>query len=361
MRIVLSRPLNLPKFLALRRGRLPAVILLVAACAPSAGLAAQLSIAPRASLYFDNISQRQSGQQKLDQQSVDQLVANIDAQYKTQFGPTASLRRTGSESSSSNNQVSYRLLGATFSFAWPGHERVQVSLTGQYGTSDVAVSSVLTLGTEFSLGTLRVRDTAAASVRGNTRLQRADVEATLQFPLNETISLMGGLRVEQTGVDSRGTQTFNTSLNVYNAVAQLNGFPPLLNVSSNVSAVSSRATIRLYSLRFGAAGFAPVGDHHLFFINGFLHASHTPGVSATRTFAPIATPQNISVDRVRIPGETSIGPDITVGYLYRITDRLAVDFRYRAVIYFPVSGISNFSDSRVNHGASASFSFSLGR
>jgi hypothetical protein len=59
--------------------------------------------------------------------------------------------------------------------------------------------------------------------------------------------------------------------------------------------------------------------------------------------------------------ETTVGPDISVGYMYRVSDRFGVDLRYRATVYFTVSGPSDFKDSRVNHGVGLGFTTWIGR
>jgi hypothetical protein len=41
--------------------------------------------------------------------------------------------------------------------------------------------------------------------------------------------------------------------------------------------------------------------------------------------------------------------------MYRFSDRFGVDVRYRATVYFPISGPSEFKDSRVNHGIGTGF------
>jgi hypothetical protein len=41
--------------------------------------------------------------------------------------------------------------------------------------------------------------------------------------------------------------------------------------------------------------------------------------------------------------------------MYRLSDRFGIDLRYRATVYFPISGPNDFKDARVNHGAGLGF------
>ncbi len=101
-----------------------------------------------------------------------------------------------------------------------------------------------------------------------------------------------------------------------------------------------------YSLRGGAAAYAAFDEKHLFFVNGMFHVTRNPGVSIRNTF------QTQTV-KAKDGGETFIGPDFAVGYIYQLSDRFALDVRYRATIYFPIAGDFDFEDSKVKHGSDA--------
>ncbi|MFO1426536.1 MAG: hypothetical protein U1F11_06105 [Steroidobacteraceae bacterium] len=315
-------------------------------------------LTPRAAVYFDNLSQRQSGRRAINDRGVDALVAAADAQVRAAFGPTAGVRRTGSESTRSSDQVQYDLFGASAGFGWEGHEAVQVVLSGLYGSADVTANDILSIDSQFFVGSTQVPDVAIIANRSATRLHRLDLEATVQYRRCETVAWVGGLRLEQTRAESTALQTFTSSQNAVNYVAQLLGVPPTLEVGTSSARVTNGATVRLYGGRFGLAAFAPFRERHLFFVNAFLHASFVPAMR-TRVVATPVGGGATTVENVSIPSETTVGPDLTVGYMYRFTDRLALDVRYRAIAYFPVSGPYGFNEPRVNHGASIGLSLSI--
>jgi len=62
---------------------------------------------------------------------------------------------------------------------------------------------------------------------------------------------------------------------------------------------------------------------------------------------------------IDIKSESAIGPDISVGYVHRFTDTIGLDVRYRAIVYFPISGSRSFDDPRVNHGINAGLTFNF--
>jgi len=103
-----------------------------------------------------------------------------------------------------------------------------------------------------------------------------------------------------------------------------------------------------------------VNDRHLFYVNGLLHLSHyNPGLRFFTNSQGQSSGQTIR--SAIYDSETTVGPDISVGYMYRVSDRFGVDVRYRATIYFTVSGPSDFKDSRVNHGVGLGFTTWIGR
>ena len=136
--------------------------------------------------------------------------------------------------------------------------------------------------------------------------------------------------------------------NFFNLVARLTGLPPIVLTTPAPVHADENTTNWIYSMRFGAAAYAAVGEKHLFYVNGLLQLSYNPDADY-HTFSGGSTATQ------SIPGETTLGPDISVGYMYRISDRFGVDVRYRGTVYFTVSGPSNFKDSRVNHGPSLGF------
>ena len=231
-------------------------------------------------------------------------------------------------------------------FGWKGDDATQIAFTGLYGhTSE---RDTLIVGQLFNFGYegVNVQDTAIQSSHRNGEFTRVDLEATLQHRLNETFSLIVGLRAERTNAQLTQVSTFVQSSNFVNLFAAKNGLPPIYTLPQPPGLAVLSQTSWIYSARVGAAAFAPVGDKHLFYVNGLLQVSHDPRANLETNFLVTSAAQE---------SVTMIGPDFSVGYLYRISDRFALDLRYRATVYFPISGPSSFKDSRVAHGPSLGF------
>ena len=119
------------------------------------------------------------------------------------------------------------------------------------------------------------------------------------------------------------------------------GEPAALGLRTNTFLKDARQTLRVYSLRFGGAAFAELGDRHAFFVQALLNVSHQPAAGAVQLTTHlsassgvpglVATLQPASTQVGESASETSIGPDLTVGYQYRISERLAVDLAWQRV------------------------------
>jgi hypothetical protein len=328
---------------------------------------AEWSITPRAALYFDNVGQRQSAfndntpehQALLNNINSQLVAANISAR---QLGlPPATLKVDPIDTVQRADQITFPQVGATLTFGWRDSESTQISITALYGKTSAEALRLSTESYHYNAFGANIVDTDAINSQLQIDVKRLDLEVTLQHRLNETFSLIGGIRAERTSSDERASTTELTSANfgnfyVYNlnqyAISQgfPAPFPPI--VSFEIPPVT--ATVKFsgvtYSARIGAAAYAPVGEKHLFYVNGLLHASWQARVDGTIHYG-----NGTSFRTLALPAETSLGPDISVGYMYRFSDRFGVDVRYRAQVYFPVSGPFSFDDARVNHGVGVGF------
>jgi hypothetical protein len=318
---------------------------------------AEVSITPRVGYYFDNTSQRQSA---VDYSS---LESEEDLQLEEDFVELlgGDLAIGPYESARNSSQLAFPQFGATVTFTLPSSQATQFAFTALYGETSSEGTEIIQRLKAYSVLGLLIRDTEVTNVHTTADYTRLDLEATVQHRLNETFSLIGGVRAERIYVSGSDGYASVQSYHLYNAVNdQLGlGLPPNYQEAEPRNVETYHATSWTYSGRIGAAAFAPVGEKHLFYVNGLLQVSYHPAntVHFTNSSGSSQTEGNGAV----FEEETSIGPDISVGYMYRASDRFGIDLRYRATVYFTVDGPSDFEDSRVNHGIGLGFTTWLGR
>lgn len=343
----------------LLRAALSGTALLLALTTPPAR--AETSITPRFGYYFDNTSQRQSA---IDYSTLaDAGEAAAEASFVRQFGGSFAIGDF--ETARNSSQLAFPQYGGTLTFTLPAHETTQVALTALYGRTSGTGQELIQRFRAYSVFDLLIRDTELYSVRTNADYTRLDLEGTLQHRLNETFSLIAGMRAERFTID--GTDAFAAvqSYHLYNAVIAQLGLPldPYYQTAEPRHLETYRAASWTYSGRIGAAAFASAGDRHLFYVNGLLQLSYRRAndVHFTNAAGQSGSSKGLEFNSAAYRSESSLGPDISVGYLYRLNDRLAIDVRYRATVYFTVNGPSDFKDSRVNHGLGVGFTTWLGR
>lgn len=122
--------------------------------------------------------------------------------------------------------------------------------------------------------------------------------------------------------------------------------------------LNTKSTLETFSLRAGVTAFVPVNQSLIAFFNGMAHVSHQPDYTVTDTLFGMNN-EVIGTNVLTNSGEISAGPDIAVGAQFLITDNISLDIRYRAILFFPLSGDYSFSDARVNHGVNMGVSFRL--
>lgn len=318
---------------------------------------AEVSITPRAGYYFDNTSQRQSAIDFSSLRSEEDVA--LEQAFVEQFGGSFAIGDY--ENARNAAQLSFPQFGATVTFTLPSSEATQFAFTALYGKTSGEGNELIQRFRAYSVFDLLIRDTEVTSVHTTADYKRLDLEATMQHRLNETFSLIGGLRAERFFVAGSDSYASAQSYHLYNAVIAELGLPldPFYQTAEPRNVETYRATSWTYSGRVGAAAFAPVGEKHLFYVNGLLQVSYHPAntVHFTNRSGSGQTAGNGAV----FEAETSVGPDISVGYMYRLSDRFGIDVRYRATVYFTVDGPSDFEDSRVNHGIGLGFTTWLGR
>lgn len=346
---------------------------LLACVAPASH--AEWSFTPRAALYFDNAVQRQTGidfnsdparlKYIADQQATIAAINTITPALAA-FGvvvPPTTISADAATTARRTTQAKYPQFGGTLTFDWRGSESTQVALTALYGETDAKLDEITTQYFRYTSFNSSAIDSIELNSHAEGDLSRLDLELTVQHRLNETFSYIGGLRAERTRASLDFSSTSFASANFYNLVAfnlsliyLRNNLPvppnllPTYTLNPTAITGTQTQTTWTYSGRFGAAAYAPVGEKHLFYVNGLLHVSHTPQVSSVQVFS-----NGFTARAAGFTDETTVGPDISVGYMYRFSDRFGVDLRYRAAVYFPVAGDFDFEDARVNHGVSLGF------
>ncbi len=328
----------------------------------AAGIAApaqaDFSISPRFFLYFDNASQRQSGFE-----AIGGLAAGQDAieseRLSEAFDTPVVVSTDNVTSASINNQVVYPLLGGAVTMDLDREKRTQVTFSALYGKSDSQFRTLQNIGQSISALGFTANDILALTMEGPVKTKRLDLELTFQHRLNERFALLGGLRYEHLKSKGKFDVGFTSSNNASNLFQLLFGDGDIelgLNESEGTSFVTT--TDNIYSVRFGGAAFAPIGKRNMVYVNGLIHVTHTADANGKTRFVVPELDFDTS-DNIKVEGETTLGPDIAVGYQHRFTDSVGIDVRYRGIFYFPVSGTKSFDDPRVNHGLNVGLTFAL--
>lgn len=317
---------------------------------------AGVSLSPRAVIYFDNGEQRQQG---IDAFPIPpEALAGLNDQIRALAGPDAALSGEVGEGGGSARQIVFPMFGGSVSV---GGQRTQVTFTALYGEAESRSRVVVPLTLALSADGFTATDLLSTVASGTAGYKRLDLELTVQHRLDERFALIGGARYER--VRSRGEldATTTSSTNIANLVALLSGADPGdLGLSQGDQRLDLAASSATWSLRAGAGAFVPFAPRQLLYVNGMIHVSHAPSLTARAVLTDLASGGTLDLSAAR-ESETSIGPDISVGVLARFSERVALDIRYRGIFYFPLSGVRGFDDPRVNHGLNLGLTFALGR
>lgn len=331
--------------------------LAVAACLATPAQA-DFSFSPRFFLYFDNAYQRSSG---FDDQNA--LLTGADAEASEElsdfFGEPVLVQTQDATSASISNQQVYPLFGAAFTAGLDSSNRTQLTFSALYGQSTTDIATLQTFEQDITVSGLTAQDVITQHVSGKSKAKRLDLELTLQHRLNERFALLGGLRYER--IHSEGEFDFRnvSSNNASNLFSLLFGSGEVvIGLNESEGTASSEVTDHVISARVGGAAFANINQRNMVYLNGLLHYTHQSADDATTRFVV----EDLDFDETYEPdikSESAIGPDISVGYVHKFTDTVGVDVRYRAIVYFPISGSRDFDDPRVNHGINAGLTFNF--
>lgn len=311
-------------------------------------------ITPRASIYFDNSNDRESstlaGISDLSTPSLQDI-------YQDLLGPSANFSQTFTSVTNRAPQLSFEMYGASIGYNFRD-DATQLSLTALFGETNSTAETILTALNRLSVSALAAEDAQFTFATQIHEIERTDIELTLQRRLDERFAVLGGFRYERFDTDITTSAMSRASSNIVNLANYIlsGGSDPLTTAGASTVNItgSSRATLEAFSLRAGVSGYATFGTRQLAYVSGLAHVAHIPearmrGVGEARSASTPSVAEPFTIDD-KAPAETLIGPDITVGYQYRISDRFSFDARYRFQSYFPISGYASFDDPRVNHG-----------
>ena len=313
---------------------------------------ADVTLSPRFSYYFDNANQRTSG---LDSAAVidNDSITDLNNQVKAVFGPNSSVAYEVTGSGAQTNQLAVPMFGMS---ATVGSDDLSFTFTGMYGKGHTNLRTTSTVLQNTVLSGFTATDNINVTGLGESDAKRYDFEATAQKRLNERFAIIGGVRYER--VDATADVVYNStaSNNATNLGALLSGGGLDFDVISSTSQSRFKARGEVYSVRGGISGFIPFSQSGTVFLTGMLHVSHEASGTTTQ-IATDPTTGALTTTQSSEPSETTLGPDFAVGAQFSIAQNIAFDVRYRAAVYFPVSGPRDFKDPRVNHGVNMGVSF----
>ena len=310
---------------------------------------ADVVIGPRVAYYFDNSNLRTSNEAGFDI-TARERDAEREAELNEALPLFAFFDSTEPSTGILADQIGFPMYGGTINF---GDDRDRFTLTAMYGEGQGDLERSTTRQLRLAFGFQEVTDIESTNFSGESDVERIDIEATWQRRLNENFALTGGVRFEQLDVSETGTQFIQTTEQI-DAVVAGSTFVIGLTPPERFD-VASDFRIQTFTARFGATAFVPLSGSVNSFFSGMVQAGYSPETDIETvsefTSSPFPLPEPL-ITRVTEtqPSEISVGPDMAVGLQWIIADNLALDVRYRAVVFFPLTGEFEFSDAQVNHG-----------
>ncbi len=334
----------------------------LAAIATATPAAADVTIGPRFSYYFDNSNLRTSSLDdgQLDGPQIDETATRL---LQDAFGDDALLVERDEGTGVRADQIGFPMVGAMVNF---GDDRDRVTITAMYGEGSGSLSEIRSISRELSVGDIVVTDLGTFNAIGEVDTDRYDLEVTWQRRTSENFAFFAGARYERLETSGdvflRAALTNNIQGILDDAAAIVAGDPlpePPNQPPPEEAFAFQRAVLETYSVRAGVTAFVPFNEGSVAFFNGMLHASHQPDYDTTTDFFQPASGDFAFSETESVTGETSFGPDIAVGAQFTLAENIALDIRYRAILFFPLAGEQSFSDARVNHGVNLGVSFRL--
>lgn len=331
--------------------------LCVAALAGASPAAADVIVGPRIAYYFDNSNLRTSDgsdQTLIVQQPDEAFLQNVRDAFQTD---NVALDTTFEGEGVTANQIGFAMFGGMINF---GDDRDRFTLSAGYGEGSGEIELLSATTSTLTAGDRSITDIATQTLSGTVDYKRIDLEATWQRRQNEQFALFAGVRLERIQADAEINIRSAETGTILSEIRSLESGMPVAP-QSNISefATTNEAELTTFSARAGATMFAPFGDSGVAFANGMLHASYQPAYTARVITRPVTQGGDDINSDFENADEFSFGPDIAVGAQFTLSDSLALDVRYRAVLFFPLTGEQSFSDARVNHGLNLGLSLRI--
>lgn len=330
---------------------------MIALLAPSVAHA-DVVIGPRVSYFFDNSNLRTSDLEGLQdaRNTIDERLTQ-ELRDASGFDDLTVLSQNNG-SAANADQVGFPMVGAMVNF---GDDRDRFTFTAMIGQGNTTTELVSSRQTTIEVGDVAFNEISVIQTISNDDVDRVDAELTWQRRLNENFAILAGFRYERLDISGNGTITLQETDAVRQFVAETLGEEgPTRNLDGlrQPAQVETDRKLETFSGRLGVTAFVPFSDSAVAFFTGMVQASNQPGSDFRTSFFGV-NGELVREENRRDRGEISVGPDFAVGAQLILTDDLALDLRYRAIVYFPLSGDFDFSDSRVNHGVNLGLSLRL--
>ncbi|MEM1132023.1 MAG: hypothetical protein AAGH53_03715 [Pseudomonadota bacterium] len=334
----------------------------VAGLLPSAAQA-DILIGPRFAYYFDNSNLRTSsipaGVQDESLLIDENRLAIVEQAFPGQVSSSAQQDGIGVVA----DQIAVPMIGAMINF---GDDRDRFTISALYGQGSGSFAQTQAVSRSLTIRDVTEVDFGRFIATADFDYDRYDIEATWQRRTSESFAFFAGVRYERLERSGSGTSSQGITQGVSNlldaAIAEIQGDPPPVpfpDAPGQFFPSIESATQETYSLRAGVTAFVPFAENATAFFNGMVHGSYQPGFTAQSVFPDVNGPGQDLAITTRNPSEFSLGPDFAVGAQITVAENIALDLRYRAVAFFPLSGANSFSDARINHGVNIGFSFRL--
>ena len=329
------------------------------ACLSAASPAsADIVIGPRFSYYFDNSNLRTSDLEGLqDARSIVNEELTRDLNEADEFADFfVSQQNNGSARNA--DQVGFPMVGGMVNF---GGDRDRFTFTAMAGSSDTTTELVSSRLTSLEVGDVRINELSVIQTVSDDQIDRIDLELTWQRRMSENFAILAGARYERLLIEGTGLITIQETDEVRTIVAEVLGVDAPgrnLDGARRPQTIATERTLETFSGRAGVTAFVPFNDNAVAFFNGMIQGSYQPSSDFRTQFFGVNN-ELVRDERRRNSSEFSIGPDFAVGAQFIIIENLALDLRYRALLYFPLSGDFDFGDTRVNHGVNLGLSLRL--
>ena len=330
---------------------------LVATCLPSVAHA-DVTVGPRFSYYIDNSNLRTAD---LDGLQESRRVVNDQVTQDLRVAlPNDDIRLTEIDNGNATNanQVTFPMIGAMINF---GDDRDRFTIAAMYGSGSTTSELISSRELRLRVSDVSFNEISLIETVNDSDIERIDVEMTWQRRLNENFAISGGVRYERLDTTGSGVVTISDTDGVRSFITQTLGqVPPNdnLDVARRPQRIGTSSDLELFSARLGVTAFVPFSDDAVAFFNGNIQAGYQPSSRVDTEFLNAGGDVLRSETRMD-SGELSLGPDFAVGVQFTLSEDVALDIRYRAIVFFPLSGDFSFSDTRVNHGVNLGVSLRL--